>query len=57
MSKQGQYVYATAACGLTVRVPRSKLEQWQKEQSRLSPEQIAEDRRTLALVRSKLAGG
>ncbi len=56
MSKQGQYVYAKAVCGLTVRVPRSKLGQWQKAQSRLSPEQIAEDRRTLALVRSKLAG-
>lgn len=56
MMDKREFVYATAANGLMVRVPKDKLAAWQRAQAALTPEQIEEDRRTLAQVRSKLTG-
>ena len=49
-----EYVYATAANGLTVRIPKDKYPQWKEAQSKLTPEQIAADKAAIAQLKAKL---
>ena len=59
--KKQEMVYATAANGMTVRIPADKLEQWQKVQDemragtyQMSPEEERREQQAVASMREEI---
>lgn len=50
--KKGKFIYATAANGLTVRIPAENFDRWQKAQDEIRAGKSQADRQTVERLRS-----